>query len=220
MSESSPSIAESPSDQLLGFLSATEIDGLGYCGGLLVLNLAGRPQEFHCTAPANPNRAQEILYGVTLRGWMVCDQIAAALVGKTEASLAALVVDDPLLLGLELFSETPVVAVVDPSTNLDSSVQSKQTSEKPELSCSGASPGTQPLEEPGLLPKWSSQSLAGQQSLSDFSRIENPSFTVVTRATSIGTLEHVLLRFSAALPLTEPFERISEAINEAHARAA
>ncbi|MBL9124077.1 MAG: hypothetical protein JNG90_10630, partial [Planctomycetaceae bacterium] len=46
----------------LGFLTVVEHEQLGLIGGYLLLNLSGRPLEFHCTAPLKPNRAQQILY--------------------------------------------------------------------------------------------------------------------------------------------------------------
>ncbi len=63
----------------IGFLSVIEHDELGLFGGYLVLNMAGRPLEFHCTSPVRPNRAQEILYGPTLRPFLFGEQIGQAL---------------------------------------------------------------------------------------------------------------------------------------------
>ncbi|MCA9043520.1 MAG: hypothetical protein KDA69_04320, partial [Planctomycetaceae bacterium] len=57
----------SDGDQLnLGFLQVT-LTPSGYVGGLLVTNRQGRPLEFQCTTPVQPNRTQEILYGPTLK---------------------------------------------------------------------------------------------------------------------------------------------------------
>ncbi len=57
---------DAKSKSALGFLTVVEHPQYGLFGGYLVLNIAGRPLEFHCTAPIKPNRAQEILYGPTL----------------------------------------------------------------------------------------------------------------------------------------------------------
>ena len=70
----------------------------GIIGGFLVLNLVGRPVEFHCTAPVRPNRAQEILFGSTLEGFVCGEQIATALVGKTKLELAAVLTNNPAML--------------------------------------------------------------------------------------------------------------------------
>ncbi len=47
----------------VGFLSMVEHESLGVSGGYLVLNLAGRPLEFHFTAPLKPNRARKSFTG-------------------------------------------------------------------------------------------------------------------------------------------------------------
>ena len=51
----------------LGFITVIDHVDLGCIGGYLILNLGGRPLEFHCTAPVRANRAQQILYGVSLK---------------------------------------------------------------------------------------------------------------------------------------------------------
>lgn len=79
----------------LGFLTGLGNSNEGLIGGFLVLNAVGRPMEFHCTAPVKPNRAQEILYGNTLDGFVCGEQIAPALVGRTKAELAAVLTNDP-----------------------------------------------------------------------------------------------------------------------------
>ncbi len=82
----------------LGFLTALGDPTRGVIGGFLVLNLVGRPTEFHCTAPVRPNRAQEILYGATLEGFLCGEQIAQALVGRTKTELAAILTNNPNML--------------------------------------------------------------------------------------------------------------------------
>ena len=61
----------------IGFLTAVEHAEYGFFGGYLIVNAAGRPLEFHCTAPVKATRAQEILYGPTLRDYLY-EQIAPA----------------------------------------------------------------------------------------------------------------------------------------------
>lgn len=79
----------------LGFLTALGNSADGLIGGLLVLNMVGRPVEFHCTAPVRPNRAQEILYGHTLHGFICGEQIAPALVSRTKVDLFAILTNNP-----------------------------------------------------------------------------------------------------------------------------
>ncbi|MEQ8839035.1 MAG: hypothetical protein RID07_19675, partial [Lacipirellulaceae bacterium] len=57
----------------IGFLTAVESPQHGLFGGYLVLSLQGRPLEFRCTTPVKPTRAQEILYGKTLRPYLLCE---------------------------------------------------------------------------------------------------------------------------------------------------
>ncbi len=82
--------AKSPS--AIGFLTAVEHAEFGIFGGYLLLDAAGRPLEFHCTAPVKASRAQEILYGPTLRDYLY-EQIAPALLAKAKAAPALVCTD-------------------------------------------------------------------------------------------------------------------------------
>lgn len=104
-------IEESKHRKHYGFITVVEVADLGFCGGLLVLSENGRPQEFHCTAPVNANRAQQILYGKTLHGFLFCDQIGLALHQKAEAPLDLLVTDMADLLELADAVNIPVALV-------------------------------------------------------------------------------------------------------------
>jgi hypothetical protein len=66
----------------LGFLTAVEDAERGFVGGLLVTNRFGRPLEFQCTAPVKPNRAQQILYGPTLRPYVLGELLGRTLLDK------------------------------------------------------------------------------------------------------------------------------------------
>lgn len=94
----------------VGFLAVAELKE-GLCGGYLVLNPAGRPLEFHCTAPVKANRAQEILYGPTLAPYLYGEQIAAALVAKAKVPVSAVYCDAEPILALRPLVETPVAFV-------------------------------------------------------------------------------------------------------------
>jgi hypothetical protein len=79
-----------------GYLLVVEDDLHGYTGGLLVVCDRGRPLEFHCTEPVQPSRAQQILFGPTLRDFVCGEQIGGALVGKCKLPLSLLLVlDEP-----------------------------------------------------------------------------------------------------------------------------
>jgi hypothetical protein len=95
----------------VGFLSIIKHESLGVFGGFLVLNLAGRPLEFHCTTPLNPTRAQEILYGPTLVPYLYGEQIGQALVAKSGLRALAVFVDCAGALALRPFVDVPVALV-------------------------------------------------------------------------------------------------------------
>src|ERR1051325_10404466 len=95
----------------LGFLTVLEHE-LGLIGGFLVLNASGRPLEFHCTAPVAPNRAQQILYGPTLKPFLFGEQIGQTLVSRSKAAPLLVVTDCEEALALRAYCETPLVCVV------------------------------------------------------------------------------------------------------------
>jgi hypothetical protein len=95
----------------LGFLTVVEHEQHGLFGGYLVLNLSGRPLEFHCTAPVKPNRAQQILYGPTLEPYLYGEQIGQALVSKAAHDVLVLCTDRPAALAVRGFVPLPAVFV-------------------------------------------------------------------------------------------------------------
>ena len=159
-----------------GFLAVSEVDGLGYCGGLLVLTVGGRPVEFHCTAPVAANRAQEILYGATLKEFLVSDQIGNSLLNKAKAKLDIVIVDQMDLCGLQESSSLPFVLTA---------------SEGRELSYSDAADAR-----------------------------EHDGNQYQLFAQDIDRADGLVQLFIETLPLSEPFDRIYQAIGEARADAA
>src|SRR5574340_381182 len=99
---------EPNSKPALGFLTVVEHPQHGLFGGYLVLNLAGRPLEFHCTAPVKPNRAQEILYGPTLESYLYGEQIGQTLLAKATAEPLVVCTDLEPMLAVREFVPTPV----------------------------------------------------------------------------------------------------------------
>jgi hypothetical protein len=96
----------------VGFLSVREVADGGFCGGFLVLNASGRPLEFHCTAPVAPNRAQQILYGPTLKPFLFGEQIGQTLVSRSKVSPLLLLTDSEPALALRAYCEAPLVCVL------------------------------------------------------------------------------------------------------------
>src|SRR3954451_6478450 len=91
--------AASPkSSPCLGFLTVVENAELGLIGGYLLLNPAGRPLEFHCTAPVKPNRTQEILYGPTLKPFLYGEQIGQTLLTRSKLTPSVVFTDSEAVL--------------------------------------------------------------------------------------------------------------------------
>ena len=95
-----------------GFLTVLDYGEQGLIGGYLVLNQAGRPLEFHCTAPVKPNRAQQILFGPTLGPYLYGEQIGQTLASKGSNRTAAIYTDAAAVLALRDFVDVPVVLVL------------------------------------------------------------------------------------------------------------
>lgn len=83
----------SPQEARIGYLSTVESADHGFFGGYLVVSLLGRPLEFHCTAPVQPSRAQQILYGPTLRAYLLGEQIGGALLAQAKLRPNLVLVD-------------------------------------------------------------------------------------------------------------------------------
>ncbi len=104
-----PSAAKSLPE--LGFLAVVEHSQHGLFGGYLVLNHGGRPLEFHCTAPVKPNRAQEILYGPTLKPYLYGEQIGKTLLDRAKTLPSVVLTDSPPALALREVIEAPLALI-------------------------------------------------------------------------------------------------------------
>lgn len=96
----------------IGFLTVISDAEHGLFGGYLVLNRAGRPLEFHCTAPIKPNRAQEILYGPTLEPYLFGEQIGQTLIRKAAHEVLTVCTDRQPVLAAREFVSVPIVMVL------------------------------------------------------------------------------------------------------------
>ena len=103
----------------IGFLTVHEHAELGLFGGYLVLNAAGRPLEFHCTAPVKASRTQEILYGATLKPFLYGEQIGQTLLAKAKTRPLIVCTDLAAVLAAREFSDVPLVQVLDSSARAD-----------------------------------------------------------------------------------------------------
>jgi hypothetical protein len=98
----------------LGFLAAVEEAERGIVGGLLVTNRFGRPLEFQCTTPVKPNRTQQILYGPTLRPYLLAEVIGRTLLDKVSVKPHLVLVEAAELLDLRAQIEIPVASLSEP----------------------------------------------------------------------------------------------------------
>ncbi len=188
---------DASSENLLGFLTVVEDHKHGLFGGYLVLNRAGRPLEFHCTAPIRPNRAQEILYGPTLRPYLYGEQIGRTLLEQGRNATTALLTDCEPMLAVSEFISLPVVLVGggngEPPSAADQGSENRN-GQKWRLDPAQATE-----------PKLRFFEVGGQRFAIPRNRASQEDEAVVLQ---IGTV-------AASLDLSEPFDRIRAAIDEA-----
>lgn len=181
----------------LGFYTVTEDAEVGIVGGLLVLNAGGRPLEFHCTAPLKPNRAQEILYGPTLRPFLYGEQIGVTLASKKKSDILFLCTDIEPAMCMREALEIPVVLV----------------GHQQEESSPGQSSKEAPMQN--LRFDMAHRALCRPSSLAEF-QLGNHSVAVLSQHDSDRALVQERWKpFQTHLDLLEPFGRIREALCEA-----
>lgn len=176
----------------LGFLTVVEDPEYGLFGGYLVLNTAGRPEEFHCTAPIRPNRAQQILYGPTLEPYLFGEQIGQALLAKAKAHPLLVCTDREPALAVRDHVDVPVALV------LPSESASPQEG-------SARSAGTQ----------WRVDAAHDLRQLVTFRLGRNCLAVAATAAADQQQIHEHLQGLADSFDLAEPFGRIREAIEEA-----
>ena len=186
----------------VGFLTVLEHSQHGLMGGYLVLNIAGRPLEFHCTAPVKPNRAQQILYGPTLEPYLYGEQIGQALVSKSSLEPLVIFTDRAPSMAVRMVVDVPLALVLPRN---DSSVE---TAANPKVSTERI----RWVKSTGSTLPMSMQ--AGhdlRRSLSDeIVWRYRPIATPIERRSRSGLTE-----LAESFDLAEPFDRIREAIEEA-----
>lgn len=158
-----------------GFVTTVEIESMGLCGGLLLLNHVARPLEFHCTLPVKPSRSQEILFGVALRPFLCSQVIGKALLAKTKTQPHVLLTDCSDTLDLHQCTDIPLAYH-----------SSDSEAELP--------PSTWNFLEAGKQKVWLRSEKSDQ---------------------SAG-VENWLTNYGQNSEFAEPFERIKQAIYEAH----
>lgn len=94
-----------------GFLTTVDSGSHGVFGGYLLVDVLGRPLEFHCTAPVKVSRAQQILYGPTLAGHLHGRQIGGALLAEATCQPVVLLTDVEPMLHVRPHTPLPVALV-------------------------------------------------------------------------------------------------------------
>jgi hypothetical protein len=187
------STSDPKSKPALGFLTVVEDSQQGLFGGYLLLNMSGRPLEFHCTAPIQPNRAQQILYGPTLQPYLFGEQIGQTLFSKAKTQPLVLLADREPVLAVRQNVDVPAVLVL-PSE--EASAASTDSDLPGKLwRVDAAHPGSLPLTAFRL----------GRNRLAVADHWPADRQLVVQRLADLAD----------SFDLTEPFGRIREAIEEA-----
>ena len=193
--------SDQKSQGALGFLTVLEHEQQGFVGGYLILNQAGRPLEFHCTAPVKPNRAQQILFGPTLESYLYGEQIGQTLLGKGSTEPLAICTDLELMLSVRDYVSLPIALVL----------RAEEPLPQPPAAPPPADPGVTPQT-----PTWRVDGAhRGSPHLNSFSIGRNQLAVAENRASDRQAIVE-RLESLAAFDLSEPFERIREAIEEAH----
>ena len=187
----------------LGFLTVRNSEETGLIGGYLLLNENGRPLEFHCTAPVKPNRAQQILFGPTLGPFLYGEQIGQTLLAKGSLEPAAVYTDVPAALAVRDFVQTPVALVFGGPAALDRPDEASADALDPVAAVGDAAT------------TWRIDAAHAGLRLARFSLGDNRLAVPERYRRDQDTIQQ---RFAALadFDLTEPFERIREAIEEAH----
>jgi hypothetical protein len=169
----------------------------GYFGGYLLVNSVARPLEFHCTVPVQPTRAQTILFGPTLEEFLCGEQIARALLSRAKLQPQVVLVDSPAALCARHWIDLPILCVWKPQPHRDSSDHSQ------------------------LQTDHGFQSPSYQRTPTQYAERSTDRYTLTCLDSYRSDLESVdwmIQSHTIDLDLHEPFERIVEALAEAHPR--
>ncbi len=191
--------AKNSSRPAIGFLTVIEHPQHGLFGGYLILNFAGRPLEFHCTAPIKPNRAQQILYGPTLDSFLYGEQIGSTLLGHAKTSPRLICTDREPVLSLRDLIELPVALVLPPAESQANGGNGPSANDAPTLRVDQSHPRVPRL----ITFELGRNRLAVSQQKGDDRALLSEQFGEA----------------AAGLDLWEPFTRIREAIEEAQQAA-
>ena len=194
----------------VGYLTTLEHQDFGILGGYLVVDAQGRPLEFHCTAPVQPSRAQEILYGHSLRPYLLGEQIGGGLVQAAKLKPQIVVVDQVDLGAFRSDDKTTlallsIVSRREPNALASGELPRTIDTETPEASAYGSQHST----NRGLkqCPSESKEASAME--------IGGHAVTFPFAVQDMSSATKILESLAQSIDLAEPFERIQLAIREA-----
>jgi hypothetical protein len=191
-----------PFSATFGFLTVVDDPEQGLFGGYLALNAAGRPIEFHCTAPVKANRAQEILYGPTLAPYVEGELIGGALLGRAKSPPLAVFADRIPLLAVRRMVDAPVVLSLPPENG---------AANPPRQGDKGVIRNERDLTD---------KHAASSVKLREFRLGGNRLAVPAAQEDDLPRLEAACSAALAEFDLWEPFSRIREALQEARSAAA
>lgn len=192
----------------VGFLTVLEHPQHGLFGGYLLLNLAGRPLEFHCTAPVKPNRAQQILYGPTLESFLYGEQIGFTLLKHAKFEPLVVCTDREPVLAVRDLVSLPVALVLPREGSETGVVTAHESQVDP--------PGTQ---SPDRLTRRLDLAHPRGPRLVSFELGRNRLAVSERSGDDRRVIAERLAEVAQSLDMTEPFTRIREAIEEAQQAA-
>lgn len=203
--------------ELIGYLTFVSFPAVGVVGGLLLVNELARPVAFHCTAPVPESRVHEILYGSTHRVSLFSDHIGKALFDHARVSrqLALLITDEPDAVELRSKINVPLALLRTESAEVLDTSRDESTARQAitrGLSIASreehADVEASSEESYGLSSEWSLE-LGGHSFTNSPSHPEDRE-----------PIRNCLMRVSSKWELSEPFQRIRDAIEEAQRAAA
>lgn len=189
-----------PHDVAFGYLSTVHSIEHGYFGGYLTVSQLGRPLEFHFTAPVQPSRAQHILYGPTLEPFLLGEQIASSLFAAMRTIPKLILTDSPhfesatapmgvplVLVGTARLRQNQIMCAAGPALAPDDSSKSLD------------------VANAAVHPAWSQPFSVGDVILQ----------LPAGRDSQRGVVTELIAVLADRVEISEPFERIQEAIREA-----
>ena len=112
----------------LGFLTVIDQSPSGLTGGYLVLNQSGRPLEFHCTMPLQPEKIQKILYGNTLQPFLYGERIAQTLILRSKLPVSSILTNHASILPVQPSVSIPIIYVFEKLTKQETNNSSDDDS--------------------------------------------------------------------------------------------